>query len=302
MKSCYLRSCLFCGLDISQKHSCAKICGSPECRNESHRANYQCRTKEKPCRVCGAIALRRGQERTCSGCRGKGKSYKFRTVDVVCRGCGVSVAHETRAITRGSSGTKLSSVLCAECKTLTRARRAKSKIGALNPNWKGGARPRPRMSREELSKFLSDRMKENNPMFRPEVRERVSRTYRERVRSGHIRILKGRDSPRWKGNRSPSWVLRCRTKEWCRGVMVRDSFACTQCGIGGNLEVHHIKPFRTIVRECMNILGLDGLGRLDVSSQTFHALGVLVEFSHDLSMGVTLCKTCHSKEDSLRRV
>ena len=36
---------------------------------------------------------------------------------------------------------------------------------------------------------------------------------------------------------------------WKRPILERDEFSCQMCGAHQDLEVHHIKPFRQILRE-----------------------------------------------------
>lgn len=63
-------------------------------------------------------------------------------------------------------------------------------------------------------------------------------------------------------------------KEWRSRCFVRDNFTCQNCKrVGGDLEVHHIKSFRSFP-----------LLRFDVNN------------------GITLCKICHSKIDEHRKL
>lgn len=63
-------------------------------------------------------------------------------------------------------------------------------------------------------------------------------------------------------------------KAFVRECLVRDGFTCQLCKhVGGDLEVHHIKPFAT-----------------HKSLRT------------DINNGITLCKTCHASVDKHRKL
>lgn len=73
-------------------------------------------------------------------------------------------------------------------------------------------------------------------------------------------------------------------REWRRLVFERDKYTCQGCGDkrGGNLEPHHVIPFRVLLEGYKN--GLVTLDRL-----------------HDVSNGITLCHPCHKKTPSYGR-
>lgn len=80
--------------------------------------------------------------------------------------------------------------------------------------------------------------------------------------------LIGKNNYNWKGGiSSKNEVARGsnKYKKWRLSVFKRDGFACQICGvIGGNLNAHHIKPFK------------------DYPKDRF-----------DLDNGITLCEDCH---------
>ena len=53
-------------------------------------------------------------------------------------------------------------------------------------------------------------------------------------------------------------------KEWRMAVFKRDQFQCQKCGTKGDLQAHHIKPWKDCKRE-----------------------------RYDVSNGITLCRKCH---------
>lgn len=99
-------------------------------------------------------------------------------------------------------------------------------------------------------------------------------------RKCHHESLKGVEPEGLKNNRGKkprTYHLRKRDKhgnafdrEWRTNVFNRDGYTCQQCGqIGGRLEAHHIKSFKS------------------------HP-----ELRYELSNGITLCKKCHSQTDT----
>lgn len=123
---------------------------------------------------------------------------------------------------------------------------------------------------------------ENNPMRRPEVREKMSLLLRGRVgwakgtkktkewiekirqsnlgqkrspetkennRKAMLKLFQDKTKhPRWQGGITPIYLQIRASKEykiWRVAVFARDNYTCIWCGDarGGNLEADHIKPF-----------------------------------------------------------
>lgn len=98
----------------------------------------------------------------------------------------------------------------------------------------------------------------------------------------------GKNNPNWTGNAIPD-TQHIRTsykyKKWRTDVFVRDRFTCQRCGqVGGRLEVHHIKEFRTFIREVVNALPLYSL----------YDGAMLYTPLWDISNGITWCVPCHN--------
>ena len=104
---------------------------------------------------------------------------------------------------------------------------------------------------------------------------------------------KGFANPNWKGGITP-----CQTTiyhsdmylGWRQSCFLRDNFTCQKCKqIGGELEVHHIIPFRVLIMEAKQYLPL----------LTPYDAAMLYSPLWDIGNGVTLCKMCHRAKGSL---
>ena len=89
-------------------------------------------------------------------------------------------------------------------------------------------------------------------------------------------------------------------KNWKYNVLKRDNFTCRDCKKrGGNLEAHHVKPFRQIIEEFLKIYF-----QFDVITD----INILVKLAKkwkdfwDIKNGITYCIKCHSKNDLYRHI
>lgn len=74
---------------------------------------------------------------------------------------------------------------------------------------------------------------------------------------------------------------------WRKSVFERDRYRCCDCGLGGYIEAHHIKPFAIIYRKIFN-------PAVSLDENYSNCLN-----SHDLfdiNNGKTLCQDCHKKQ------
>lgn len=97
----------------------------------------------------------------------------------------------------------------------------------------------------------------------------------------------GENHPSWKGGVSTlrSIVSRKLWPVWVIPILSRDGYACTKCGSGENLNVHHKKRYTEIRDEVVAEYG-------NIDNQT---LSDLIVSRHTFDMGVTLCYECHRK-------
>ena len=94
----------------------------------------------------------------------------------------------------------------------------------------------------------------------------------------------------WKGGLTPaSTLIRSsdKYKNWRSQVFIRDNFTCQKCGdsTGGNLEAHHKRGFRILMREAHEYMPLFSL----------YAACMIYAPLWDINNGKTLCKKCHDE-------
>lgn len=176
----------------------------------------------------------------------------------------------------------------------------KQKISENHADFSGENHPAYGMNRPEAS----ERMKENNPMDDPEIREKAKQTqfkkndprligennpmkdpeisrkiskYKKRWWEKNKGGLRGENNPNWKGEKAKTF----RGKNWKsqRGkALKRDDWTCQVCGIteeksGRELDVHHKIP----------LLEFDNY-----------------EKANKLENLITLCRSCHIKIEMLQ--
>jgi hypothetical protein len=167
----------------------------------------------------------------------------------------------------------------------------------LNPSIvKYGRNTYEPLSKEEVSEVQRVNISgDKNPMRRPEVREKVRATLKERYKT--TPCIKGKDHWLWKGNRIPSQTIRTRLyKVWVLPILELDGFMCAFCRTKVNLEVHHVtKPFREVLEQVLS-------GRIlsSLSAEDFEIISDTVLDLHNDIEGITLCVDCHRLVDDHR--
>ena len=76
---------------------------------------------------------------------------------------------------------------------------------------------------------------------------------------------------------------------------------CQKCGSRKNLEVHHLRPFRDILRDVSKKLNLNLSKYNEWSVEELNLFREEIIKEHKLEDGITLCKLCHMEEDRFRR-
>lgn len=118
---------------------------------------------------------------------------------------------------------------------------------------------------------------ENNPMKRPEIRQKLSLSCMGREG------MKGDKHPQWKGGKTPL-IMKIRNHrksiEWRMVIFERDGYTCKICGDkrGGNLNAHHYTQFADIIHTL----------KIETLEQALNT-----PILWDLSNGITLCSGCH---------
>jgi 5-methylcytosine-specific restriction endonuclease McrA len=90
--------------------------------------------------------------------------------------------------------------------------------------------------------------------------------------------------------------------EWKRKILERDEFKCTKCGTNKELEVHHLRPFREIIRLIAKKMNIDLDNFKDITDEEYAIFRDNIVKEHKLEDGITLCKKCHMDVDECRRI
>ena len=146
---------------------------------------------------------------------------------------------------------------------------------------------------------ISERMKRNNPMKRPEIVEKMKKTIKERIKSGQITYKKGSESPLYKGNRPLNKYIRDHLKYWVKDQLQSANYTCQKCGKQKTtLHVHHNIPLFKIIEEFLTKYNITNKNLLSDEK-------LLVKFTDDIikyhyntkDLGIVVCKNCHDQID-----
>jgi len=292
-----LKICKNCNNDIP-KSTISRLC--KKCSLENSRELYHKRKKKKYCKQCDVEFMGKSGERNCENCRRKRQpKLKEFLQKEVCPQCFSIVGFIPKKITK-SYEEYLSGRVCFECQNLNRIKQSEKMQGDNNPMIKkyGRADVKIKMTPKEVSKLNSDRMRLNNPMKDPEIAKRAGRTLSQGYADGSIHKIQGPDHWLYKGSKK-NFITKIKSrlyKPWVYPILKRDNFRCVFCGIGGQLEVHHLIPFREFIQNCLR-----GKEIHDLSDQEFEDLKQCVIDAHHLDDGITVCIPCHRKVDIHRR-
>jgi len=288
-----LKTCKFCNNDFETRYTKKDWCNNDVCLLARKREKYEADIRQKTCR-CGNKFFGTRKGKICEECTKKIKHNKLeeKLVNVICKKCGNFQYTERLIREIHASDTIKTKKLCNKCLEKGRIAASESKRGELNPNYKHDKPIIQTETREEMS----ERMKVNNPMFRKDVRNKVAKTFKEKIKKGEIKYKTGKDHHLYKGNRKRSFILRSRLKPWIKKWLEFYDYTCNECQKrGGKLEVHHVIPFRDIISKYTDCLN-------DLSYEEFEYISELIIKEHENIEGITYCKECHSKIDNFRKI
>lgn len=293
-------NCIICSNEFLSKRKDNKCC-SIECkkihRNNKQRKKYSTLTTSKKCLICFCEFEGTAKQNQCSKCRCIRRIKETKSKPVYCHRCKESIVkykkvktlHIDKIFSRG---------LCSFCKTKSKEEIYKRMISNKNPVIQKNGRKKifSKEEKEEKKCKHIERMKNDNPTYREDVKEKIKNTRSQRK----YNYKRGESHPLWKGNRDRAQTIRSRLYNiWVRPILERDNYTCSKCRIyGKKLEVHHIVPFRFILEKILN-------GRIlkELSNFDFEILSNEIERIHkeENIEGITFCVKCHIEEDERRR-
>lgn len=329
----FVTICKYCGKEYLAMTYKSHHCGDPECSKAYGRDVYAKTLYDHVCVVCGNKFQNHCKEELmqtppkCKNCmRGKG-SYKFKQqVEHVtkCRQCGIILASRLVNNTRSDSE-HITWTTCDDCK-LKNNQKTAGRMRLENPMYFGNKltaeeydlkqqkmaeQEEYRLThREEIKqegcRKISEYMKKNNPMFNPEVVQRMLKTKAERVASGELVFVSGPAHHGWKGNNGRVRdQLRIPLHEWRKTNLSRANYTCERCGkTNCELHIHHTEPFFDIVNKCAEKLNINvneiSAVKKDKSDYTdeFKLLREeVVKYHNEHDVGIVVCIDCHDEID-----
>ena len=270
-----LWQCLYCGIhkNVKDGRYSRKFCS---------RKCYEAFNNKK-CSCCGNnfIAIFSNQK-TCNNCRKHPKPYydkeKIIKRKIKCKICNKIIGTERIRKKYNTKPVNSTNELCEACK--------KKNIKKKKKNYKN----------------CSLYMKKNNPMYNKDIRAKASKTIKKKIKEGEIIYKRGKEHPLYKGNRG--FYADCRSmlyKEWVIKILTRDKFKCTICKKQKNLQVHHIRPFRKIVKIILCRNRIKNNKNINPNSFLYWNLIDQIIKEHNLDDGITVCNKCHGDIDERYR-
>lgn len=175
----------------------------------------------------------------------------------------------------------------------TKKKMSETRKGKPHP-WNKGVplkqETKEKLSKAHLGKKFSDDHKLNISQARIGIK--FSETHLENLRKINAlkkKTMKGDKCWRWKGGITPiKKQIResYKYKEWRHKCFLKDNFTCQKCNIkGGDLEVHHKKPFYKLLKEATSYMPLFSI----------YEASMFYSPMWDINNGMTLCQRCHKK-------
>lgn len=307
--------CIICGQEFETRAKRTICCKNKACRKQYNHLKYKNRTTECICNKCGKIYLATEKQKhdCCPDCvRSESYNYKNKIEQKhCCRQCKKVLFIEIKNVTK-----KIPEFIydktCDACKEKN-YESSSYRMKMNNPSYKNKkylsieeaeeakklrARNKNKYkTKEEMRLAFSKRMKEHNPMYNKEVREKMRTTLSKKIQAGEINY-NWKNSKYYKGDRGIKNYIRISLKRWRVKNFERSNYSCECCGAHGvYLHVHHKEKFSDIVEKFANELNLN-LKTLQYGSEEYKKLEKLVNDYHkEHDIGLVVCENCHDKID-----
>ncbi|MCK9470132.1 MAG: hypothetical protein M0Q88_00070 [Bacilli bacterium] len=301
-----IRICRYCGEEYEATRKDNVSCTKPECRHKHRlfksRELYN-KVEVRVCSRCGdSYEISKQQQgeyhNMCHKCKMELRRPKYQiiTQQLVCRRCSKLLGTREAKVTKTSKIIKYKT--CDECKK-QHFQNIANKMKLNNPSQARLTperqaeillkRSRPKRTKEEVSKLLSDKMLANNPMKRPEVVLKSIETRKKNrfnlPKKAYINIKE---------------VARVYLYKWKDRELKRAHFKCELCGDDkGKLMVHHHKrKYKDIFFECCRKIGT-APSKLRVGTAEFDSLIYELRKYHEenTDLAQVLCERCHAEVD-----
>jgi len=305
------KKCNFCKKEYQARTLSTRYCDKCKRSNEKNRFYYKNRKKNKKCCQCESYFYGTDKQILCPQCKKilpNPLIHHYEEIErpVICRICKQLIKNEIVKKSFRTLDYRINDKPCLKCSEEIRNKkkllREQKKQNKKHVKRKSYYVKKTKAEKEESRKRVSDNMKRNNPMFSKKTRLKVSKTFKKNIASGKIKYKHGKDHHLWKGNRRFNLVCRSRLyAPWIKKVMARDKFFCTLCGKKGQLQVHHIRFLRDIIKVVLLRNNIKNINDIDVNSDIYENLIQEVVNDHHLSDGITVCKKCHIKIDDRYR-
>lgn len=303
------QKCKYCGDEYQSRMQKSDVCIKKECQRLKNREYYKNTKVKRICKHCKNEYLGTAKSTNCPDCSNIRSEYRITIKrDLLCRDCDNKIGEYEVKIAPSEKDKKSKprhgKIVCEECKQKSSQRQSDRMKGENNPMWVGGEefhKHRYNLKpKEQWMKEVSERMKKNNPMFQRDIRNKVSKTLKNKIKNGDLIYDKGENHHRWKGNRIRSQTIRTRLyKLWAFEILKKNNFTCEICKSKKKLEIHHSgEPFRDILEKVLHGRVLNDLIYEDFEKVSDEVIDYHIKNNVE---GQCLCKKCHKEIDEYRK-
>ena len=314
----HTRICEICNNTFISRDSRSICCDNPKCKKLLGHIKYKNNIVECICKNCNLTynATTKQSKEYCSKCIKKIKpiNYKNKVIQKrCCHYCKKVLITVEKNVTR-KIPEYLYILTCDECKQLLR-KQYSDKMKLNNPSYEHpltldeynikqkekeyyNSEEYKLQKSKETKEYLSNRMKENNPMYNKCTRKKVGDTLKRKYKNGQIRKHYGKDHWNYTGTRSINGYIRLCLGDWRKSNLIRTDYTCEYCHIrGGTLHIHHIIPLREIINIGINELNLN-VDELEFRNDNYQKLeNWILKYHNEHNIGLVVCRKCHAKID-----